>query len=524
MNKNSIYIFFIIFFNFFKKKYQKYFYINEQFKNKIKIYKNRIIYIYDNNIFEDKDLIRGNYRKNIKKYKEILIRVVSKRNKFNYKIDNKYYSRKIYPEKINFLNLNTDRSNSILIKGYKDTKIFRPILTKKKSKKKLVLALLVDGFGHDILNYLPNSKKFFGMNNLFTNVWANSNWTLPSYGNFITGKYAANHKGYESEGKYNSKKIISYKTKMNIYEYFSNLDFVTGCYSPYMRINPTYNSAKGADIFCHNDFFDANQMTENIISQIEMFKNNSNFIFAHFFDGHGPRYKKIRMQEAVHLSKNNRNFDQSNNKKKSRAVAEIKYEDEIETVGMFKYIDTQLNKLYEFLKSKKFDDYTIILFGDHGTRLGSNVKNNFLLSNNICNINLFVKDKKKTFNSAQRKKIIQMIDFYPSLAARYPYKNTSLVIKETDGINSIFSKAKNNFSLTETQYNAKVLPERPYEINVRKNNNQLYSINSFKKDKITKSSNIFLNKSQKKIDINKINKNSVNQLLSIKNKHIKQYD
>ena len=129
MNKYSIFKLFVIFSNFFKKKYQKYFYINEEFKNKIKIYKNRIIYIYDNNIFEDKDLIRGNYHKNLKKYKEILIRVVSKKNKLNYKSDNKYYSRKIYPERINFLNLNIDRSNSILIKGDKDTKIFRPILT-----------------------------------------------------------------------------------------------------------------------------------------------------------------------------------------------------------------------------------------------------------------------------------------------------------------------------------------------------------------------------------------------------------
>lgn len=524
MNLNSTLKTIKVFCNLFKKKYQKHFYLNEEFKNKIKFYKNRVVYFYDNHILEEKDLIKKDYFKKIKNYKEILLRVVSTKKKFNYKVDKKNFSRKIYPNKLNFINIKIDRSKILDIKKDKETMVFKPILTKKNSKKKLVLALLVDGFGHDILSSLPNTKKFFGSKNLFTNVWANSNWTLPSYGNLITGKYAANHKGYNSEGKYDSKEIVSYKSQLNIYEYFAKQGFVTGCYSPYQRINPTYDSARGADIFCNNDLFDANEMTENVISHLNLFKSNSNFVFAHFFDAHGPRYKKIRMQEAVHLSKENRKLENSIEKNKKRALAEIRFEDEIETIGMFKYIDTQLNKLYEFIKSEKFDDYTIILFGDHGTRLGSKVKKNYLLSNNICNINLFVKDKKKNFSSSHRKKLIQMIDFFPSLAARYPSDKNRLVKKEVDGINSIFSKTKNNFSLSESQYNSKITPERPYEINIRKNNNQLYSISTFKNDKIKKSTNLYLSKNQNEIKINKMNKNIFNQLIQIKKKHIKFYD
>ena len=44
----------------------------------------------------------------------------------------------------------------------------------------------------------------------------------------------------------------SKQTKMNIkknmFEYFRDMDFVTGCYSPYVRINPTYEFEKGVDI------------------------------------------------------------------------------------------------------------------------------------------------------------------------------------------------------------------------------------------------------------------------------------
>ena len=80
---------------------------------------------------------------------------------------------------------------------------------------------MVDGLGSNIVNYLSHTKKFFGEKNYFNNVWANSNWTLPSYGNFITGKYAANHKCYNASSFYNNSSNISYKTDMNIYEYFS---------------------------------------------------------------------------------------------------------------------------------------------------------------------------------------------------------------------------------------------------------------------------------------------------------------
>ena len=116
-----------------------------------------------------------------------------------------------------------------------------------------------------------------------------------------------------------------------------------------------------------------------------------------------------------------------------------------------------------------------------------------------------------------------MIDFFPSLACRYPNKKKTLP-KKIDGVNSIFSNKKNKFSVTESQYNARTIPERPYEIIVRNKNNQLYSINSFKKDKIVKTNNFFLNKNQKKIKINEKNVDTFNQLIKLKSKHIKYYD
>ena len=69
--------------------------------------------------------------------------------------------------------------------------------------------------------------------------------------------------------------------KRTIFEYFKNLGFVTSSFSAYDRINPSYNFNKGVDIFKYSKNHTAEEIIEDIIGQIEMFKNNSNFIYAH---------------------------------------------------------------------------------------------------------------------------------------------------------------------------------------------------------------------------------------------------
>ena len=49
-----------------------------------------------------------------------------------------------------------------------------------------------------------------------------------------------------------------------------------------------------------------------------MFNNSSNFIFAHYFDGHGPRHKRMRMNEAAFQSDENYFFDTKSEKKNSK--------------------------------------------------------------------------------------------------------------------------------------------------------------------------------------------------------------
>ena len=58
MNLKKIFTKLKVFQNFFKKKQQKNFYLNEAYKNKITFYKNKIIYSYDDYFIDEKELIK----------------------------------------------------------------------------------------------------------------------------------------------------------------------------------------------------------------------------------------------------------------------------------------------------------------------------------------------------------------------------------------------------------------------------------------------------------------------------------
>ena len=367
---------------------------------------------------------------------------------------------------------------------------------------------MLDGFSNTIAPSLKKSINYFN-NNYLDNVWNNAEWTLPSFGNLITGKYSINHECYDPISyfipNHLSKKIACYK---NIFEIFSQHDFITGSYSGYNRINPTYENTNGVDILKHTVDEGAPEIIDNIIGQLEMFDDTSNLIFAHFNDGHHlvKGYKDISLSAAS----DDQHYLYAEGTDNSNKKAALKVHDQAQKefkMSLYNYADIKLEILYNYLNKKKYDDYTIILFGDHGTRF---YEDKYLLSNQRCNIGFFIKDKKNNF---EKSKLIQTIDIFPSLASRYlnPFNNFNNF--QFDGINSLYSKDKNSFSLSESIYLNK------YEIAIRANNAVNYSI--YKKNEnldLSEERTFFLNSdlTQKVDDIqNKEN------LLKIRNHHLK---
>ena len=465
MNKyNLISKIYNFYYKFFLKKNQKYFYLVNRFKFKI-FFKNNTYY------YNQGYLIKKNFNKTIskiqKKVKQIVVILYNREDPlFSYWINKKKYERLIERNSLNFLKINTQ--NALNIK-FNKSNIIKTFYIKKKEKKKLVLIIILDGMSYDIAKNLKFTNKFFGKS--FSNAWSNAEWTLPSYNNLITGQYTSTHNCYKPETEHFD--LNSIINKENIFQFFKNSGFITGCYSGNDRFNPYYNNVEGVDIhkYCKN--VPAINIIENIISHLDFFENTSNFIVGHLLDGHHLLGKVKPIDLAKFDSENNNYFEnfitsEKKNKGFLKTAHKVWYDYYHEyKLNLYRYADTKLNNLYNYINQKKFDDFTFLLIGDHGTRFNENKNYQKLLNPEINQIGFFLKEKNKSLIKVNKN--ISIIDIYPSLVSKY---NKKIFNKNNfDGCNSLFSKNQNKILLSESLYKNKFSLMAKY-------NDYIYLINS----------------------------------------------
>ncbi len=516
----KIYIFIYNSINFFKKRSQKVFYEYEKYNKYFNI--NGIKYFNFNYfIFSEKKLLKTQtFTKNLKKkYKDVII-IINKKTSdfFSYKLNNKIFKRFTLNNSVNFLKINLKNKNNFRFEVDKEDLVFNPIFSKDKKNKKLVLIFIVDGLGNDFTNLMKNTNNYFGRKNRFVNAWSNGEWTLPSVGNLLSGKYTSNHLCYNQLSYYKSifnlsNKIeaqTNLKVKNTIFESFKNLNFITGFYSPYLRINPTYGHDRGVDIFKHCIENSVDEILENVRSQLEFFNNHSNFIIAHIFDTHGPTKKYLRLSEQSLSGDKNYNFKSSGDLQ-NLFPKNMRVRDKYQSVmleNLFRYVDNRLEDFFKYLNKKKFDDYSIILLGDHGTRRIEKNKTNKVLSKMQNNIGFYIKDKKFKFAS-KRKKTLQVVDIFPSLLSRYSKKNT-LRNNGFDGKNILYSSEKTKFPVSESIWGGK------YNFFLKTNNYSAlftYSLDNLQKIKEVN----YFDYKEKKIDEENIPKKDLSEIKQIFN-------
>ena len=465
--------------SFFKiRKLQQYFFTYEKF-NRI-IYLNKKKYFYFNHyLFLFKDL---NKKVNLKKkFRKLIIVFFSKNKFFNYILDGICFNRVVSNNSINYFKINVENKKFFEFKIDKNDLVLKTFYVKKSKKKKLVLILFLDGLSNQLSNFLINSNKFFSKNNKFSNVFTNGSWTLPTFSNLITGQYTSTHLNFKPVSYYSNLKILnnffqstSVKTEFNIFQFFKSQDFITSCYSPYVRINPTYNFDNGVDIFkfCENE--NTSEIIDNIISQLEMFDENSNFIFAHLFDVHSKAKNIFQLSDYAYYSDKNYNYkdklsaEKKIKSKKDKFIKFKNFNEQQEIINDVKFCDLRLNSLYNYLNRKNFDDYTVILMGDHGTRMNE-LDCNGIINVKYNNIGFFIKDKKNNFKN-KRNNLIETIDLFPSLAARYSKnKVNSKILNQFDGRNTLYSNFNKKFTISENIY------DNDYDILINDKINSLLS-------------------------------------------------
>ena len=499
-----------------QKKIQSNFFNIERFNNLIEIYKKKKFFILGN-IIICYNKLNNELKIDLKNKSSINLFVVSfENNVFEYFLDEKKFQKKLQLGYVNYLKIPINNETTFEIK--QKNNFTRAFHFKKNAKKNLILLLMVDGLS----KYMGNQCKRLRENFVhFENFYANSEWTLPSYSSLISGLHASSHMNFNPRSYYSKnddKNTSKIKSDINLYKFFSEWGYITGSYSSYHRINPTYGFFDSVDHGRYCKEFEAYQISNEIINQINFFDKSSNLIFAHFMDAHHP----LKGFRSMNYFNNNiisdENFDL---KEVDKIINENltkgnvhKYHGSIlrvEKVNAYLHIEDEILKLINNINLDNFDDYTIIIFGDHGIKINDRLNYDLTLHPEAIETSLFVKDKK--FNNFDTKKKLQTIDIFPSLVDRY-YDRSFLESERLKSNNSIFLDKKNDELIHESIY------PPYYQILVRLNKQLLYSKFNFniKENKITKHiSNNFLNDEFQDI---KISKDEENKLKNIAKNHI----
>ena len=125
------------------------------------------------------------------------------------------------------------------------------------------------------------------------------------------------------------------------------------------------------------------------------------------------------------------------------------YEEEL-LYSELKLLDQRISYLYQYLEKNKYDDFTIILMGDHGTKFERDLRTSNFLYKNHQNVGFMIKDKKNKNFKNKKNNLMETIDIFPSLFSRYSSSNQKK--HKFDGFNTIFGSKPKKFVLSENIY------------------------------------------------------------------------
>ena len=160
---------------------------------------------------------------------------------------------------------------------------------KRIKQKKNIICIVLDGLTSELFNekLTPNICKFFSDGVTCTQAFSQGDWTLPAFSSMLTGLYPTNH-GVVNPNEFDS--ALDGYTK-TLPEILKNNGFRTFGYSSHLRFSPAYGHAKGFERFFFNlrdnDNFYFKQINE-VSQHLFAHKEESNFLFLHFFDTHPP--------------------------------------------------------------------------------------------------------------------------------------------------------------------------------------------------------------------------------------------
>jgi len=379
-------------------------------------------------------------------------------------------SPSFHRNRVNYLKF--DNCKEVLFNSADDFFLGKPILLiqTKKTKYKLILQIFIDGLSgsflddNGLVNLMPGTFNFFKNDHINTKFYSNSEWTLPSTANIMTGRYTVNHRFYDPDVN----NPISNEFPIAA-EFFEKEGYLTYFITSNWRQSPEYGYFRGVDRFQYVNasqrVVQAPEIIGNFIENCNSFNDRSQYAFISFFDLHESPGElgalNIDYQTSLNF-KDLMNFQKSKVEKVESVFLQYNENSIIKYREKIKWLDSKLSELYDFINSKYQEDEVLVnLISDHGQSylsykrelLGkSRTQIPFMLKGNNC--------------SEINSKLSSNIDILPTILdlSSIPFD------QKFDG-RSLLKKSDKDFVISEV-----IFPDQPYRVAIRNDEGTFYFV------------------------------------------------
>jgi len=284
-----------------------------------------------------------------------------------------------------------------------------------------VLILMLDTLRADHMgiygyerNTTPELDKFARENLNFENMVSVSNWTPPSIASLFTGYYPTSHGMMPPNSRARARNMAGLAPNLEtIAELLRKYGYQTAGVSSNPWITEEFGFHQGFGEYRYDARARAEVINQHGRELIDKMAQNAApfLLYLHYLDPHDPYNPPEEYREMFKgpLKKSPYEYDQE------MLDLITLYNGEI------RYLDTELGKLFRYLKEKDlYDDMFIVIVGDHGEQFQEhgNLGHGFSLYNEEVRVPLMIKPARRSVRARTIPQTVSTVDIMPTIMDR----------------------------------------------------------------------------------------------------------
>jgi arylsulfatase A-like enzyme len=362
-------------------------------------------------------------------------------------------------------------------------------------KKPNIIFLMLDtlradhmgGYGYE-RDTTPNLDAFASENLKADFAVSTAPWTPTSVASMFTGLYPSSHGMIPPNDREIAKSKMSKlaSSHLTMAEILKGNGYKTIAVSPNPWITKEFGYTQGFDEYYYLHREIAAEITESGREVIDAWSKTDQkqpfFLYLHFFDPHDPYTPPDEFKNKFSAPLTQSPF-----------LYDAKMQEEINRYdGEINYLDSELGKFFEYLKSKKiYEDAFIVVVSDHGEQFmeHGSLRHGYNLFNEEIHVPLLMKTGRDIDKGRKIKETVSTLDLLPTILHRIgltaaPHlPGISLMneagVKKRKGVMSEIRRVFDQKSVTDGA-GARMILELPYSLSRYRVTDDLNSWNSSK--------------------------------------------